>query len=93
MDCTATLCYEVARPKKSPAKIDKGPIQDPAEGLKIQGGTSNDLVHGLRTPNEAFFHQNPKPLGLGRQFGQVNFGAFRVFSADLSAAILEHLSL
>ena len=49
MDCTATLCYEVARPKKSPAKIDKGPIQDPAEGLKIQGGASNDLVHGLRT--------------------------------------------
>ena len=22
--------------------------------------------HGLRTPNEAFFHQNPKLLGLGR---------------------------
>ena len=37
MDYIATLCYEVARPKKSPAKIDKGPIQDPAEGLKIQG--------------------------------------------------------
>ena len=36
VDCIATLCYEVARPKKSPAKIDKGPIQDPAEGLKIQ---------------------------------------------------------
>ena len=38
VDCIATLCYEVARPKKSPAKIDKGPIQEPAEGLKIQGG-------------------------------------------------------
>ena len=43
------------------------------------------LRHGLRTPNEAFFHQNPKLLGLDRQFGQVNFGAFSVFSANLSA--------
>ena len=41
--------------------------------------------HGLRTPNEAFFHRNPKLLGLGRQFGQISFG---VFSADLSATIL-----
>ena len=46
------------------------------------------LNHGLRTPNEAFFHRNPKLLGLGRQFGQINFGAFGVFSADLSAPIL-----
>ena len=23
-------------------------------------------VHGLRTPNEAFFHRDPKHLGLGR---------------------------
>ena len=44
--------------------------------------------HGLRTPNEAFFHRNPKLLGLGRQIGQINFGAFRVFSANLSAPIL-----
>ena len=44
--------------------------------------------HGLRTPNEAFFHQNPKLLGLGRQFGQINFGAFAVFSNNLSAPIL-----
>ena len=29
---------------------------------------NNPLVHGLRTPNEAFFHQNPKLLGLVRQF-------------------------
>ena len=46
------------------------------------------LYHELRTPNEAFFHQNPKLLGLGRQIGQVHFGAFWVFSADLSAPIL-----
>ena len=38
--------------------------------------------HRLRTPNEAFFHRNPKLLGLGRQFEQVNFGAFGVFSAN-----------
>ena len=49
---------------------------------------NNPLVHGLRTPNEAFFHQNPKLLGLGRQFGQINFVAFGVFSADLSPSIL-----
>ena len=30
-------------------------------------------------PDEAFFHQNPKLLGLGRQFGQINVWAFRVF--------------
>ena len=45
-------------------------------------------THGLRTPNEAFFHRNPKLLGLGRQLVQINFGAFGVFSADLSAPIL-----
>ena len=44
--------------------------------------------HGLRMPNEAFFHQNPKLLGLDRQFGQINFGTFGVLSADLSAPIL-----
>ena len=38
-----------------------------------------DLGHRLRTPNL---------LGLGRQFWQINFGAFGVFSADLSAPIL-----
>ena len=37
-----------------------------------------------------FFHQNPKRLGLGRQFGQISFGAFGVFSADFSAPIREH---
>ena len=48
----------------------------------------NHTQHGLRTPNEAFFHQNPKLLGLGRQIGQINFGAFGVFSNNLSAPIL-----
>ena len=41
----------------------------------------------LRTTNEAFFHKNPKLLGLGRQFGQMNFGAFGALLADLSAPI------
>ena len=31
------------------------------------------LYHGLRTPNEAFFHWNPELLGLGRQIGQTNW--------------------
>ena len=43
--------------------------------------------NGLRTPNEAFFQRNPKLLGLGRQFGQINFG---VFLGNLSAPILVH---
>ena len=44
--------------------------------------------HGLQMPNEAFFHWNPELLGLGRQIGQINSGAFEVFSAKLSAPIL-----
>ena len=39
-------------------------------------------------PMKPFFHRNPKLLGFGRQFGQINFGAFEVFSANLSAPIL-----
>ena len=31
--------------------------------------TSHPQTHELQTPNEAFFHQNPKLLGLGKQFG------------------------
>ena len=40
-------------------------------------------MHGLRSHNEAFFHRDPKLLGLGRQLGQINFGAFGIFLADL----------
>ena len=43
---------------------------------------------GLQTPNEAFFHRNPKLLGLVRQFGQINFGPFGIFWANLSASIM-----
>ena len=46
------------------------------------------IKHGPRTPNQAFFHWNTKHLGLATQFGQIHFGAFEVFSADLSAPIL-----
>ena len=35
-----------------------------------------ELNHRLWTPNEAFFHRNPKFLCLGRQFELINFGAF-----------------
>ena len=44
--------------------------------------------HGLRTPNKAFFHWNLELLGLSRQIGQINSGAFGVFLAKLSALIL-----
>ena len=43
------------------------------------------LSHGLRTPNEACFHRNPKLLFV---IGQMNSGAFGVFSAKSSAPIL-----
>ena len=56
--------------------------------LKIFMHIMYPLAHGPWTPNEALFHHNPKLLGLSRQFGQINFGAFGVFSADLSAPIL-----
>jgi hypothetical protein len=46
------------------------------------------VVHGLRTPNEAFFHLNPDLFGFGRQIGQMNSRTFGVFSADLSVPIL-----
>ena len=46
------------------------------------------LAHRLRTPNEAFFHRNPKLQGLGRQFGLINSGAFEVLSANLSSPVL-----
>jgi hypothetical protein len=51
----------------------------------IKESSNYAFNHGLRMPNEAFFHQNPKLLSLGRQFGPISFG---VFSADLSAPIL-----
>ena len=38
-------------------------------------------------PLKPFFHRN-QILGLGRQFGKINFGAFGVLSNDLSAPIL-----
>ena len=49
---------------------------------------NNGARYGLRTPNETFFNRNPKLLGLGRLFGQINFGAFGVFLAEISARIL-----
>ena len=47
-----------------------------------------DSNHGLRMPNEAFFHWNSKLLGLGRQIGLIQFGAFGVILANLSAPFL-----
>ena len=39
-------------------------------------------------PMKPFFHWNTELLGLGRQIGQINSGAFWVLSAKLSAPIL-----
>ena len=44
-------------------------------------------LHGLRVPNEAFFHFNPKVLGLSRQIGQIDSWEFGAFWADLSTPI------
>ena len=55
------------------AQIDRGLL------MNFVAHTYN---HGLRMPNKAFFQQNHKLLGLGRQFGQIDFGAFGVFSAN-----------
>ena len=49
--------------------------------------------HVLRTPNEPFFIKKPKLSGLDRKFGQINFCAFGLFSANLSAPILYSKSL
>ena len=62
---------------------------------KIKEFSLNSLLgsyHGLWLPNKAFFHRNSKHLGLGRQFGQINFEAFGVFLANLSAPILVQCS-
>ena len=42
-----------------------------------QSLASDAFSHKLRTPNEAFIHQNPNFLGLGRQIWQLSFGAYR----------------
>ena len=49
---------------------------------------SHHPKHRLRTPKKPFFHRDSKLLGLGRQFGKINFEAFGVFLSDLSATIL-----
>ena len=42
--------------------------------------------------NEAFFYRNNKLFGLGRQFGQINVGAFVVLSVNLSATVVHTVS-
>ena len=49
---------------------------------------SNVEATDYERPIQPFIHKNPKVLGLGRHFGQINYAAFGVFSADLSAPIL-----
>ena len=40
-----------------------------------------------RCPMKLFVYRNSKLLGLGRQFEQINFGAFGVFSADFDLGL------
>ena len=49
---------------------------------------SNVEATDYERPIQPFIHKNPKVLGLGRHFGQINYAAFGVFLADLSAPIL-----
>ena len=49
----------------------------------------NSCIHGLRMPNEAFFHWNPELLGWGRQIGQINSEALGVFSVELDMDFLK----
>ena len=44
-------------------EVENSPV---SRGLGKKNCFQKVLTHGLRTPNEAFFHQNPKFLGLGR---------------------------
>ena len=39
-------------------------------------------IHGLQTPDKAFFQWYPKFLGLSKQIGLINFWAFVVFSCQ-----------
>ena len=60
-------------------------------GIAIGLGTENVLSFNMLeitdygSPMKPFFIE---VLGLGKQIGQINFVAFGVFSADLSAHIL-----
>ena len=49
------------------------------------------IRHGLQTPNEAFFHWNPKLLGVGRQNGQINSWTFGVFWPDCQHSLFLRL--
>ena len=37
-------------------------------------GSVHSFVHGLRMPNEVFFHKNPKLLGISVSFITTHFG-------------------
>ena len=58
----------------------------------ILGSIKYTFKHRLRTPNEAFFHRNPKLLGLDRQIEQMNFRAFGIFSENLSINQIKFLN-
>jgi hypothetical protein len=57
------------------------------QGMQPAKNQNQNYKQGLQTPDEAFFHRNPTLFGLGRQIWRINFGAFGVFSANLSEPI------
>ena len=60
-------------------------------GLLIWPNYFYQCYHGLQTPNEAFFHWNPKLLGVGRQNGQINSWTFGVFWPDCQHSLFLRL--
>ena len=71
--------------------LNRGPAVDGgrafSRAVSTEKRTLKKVLLRPRTPKEAFFHQNTKLSGLGRQFGWISFGAYGVFSANLSAPI------
>ena len=81
-----TLCPQQTEEKNLKNTPD-GPQYNPSSLPTLTNSmplmTKNpDFATLLRTPNESFFHRNPKLLGLGKQSHQMNFGAFLAILSD-----------
>ena len=63
-------------------------LKEERKAVQNQKLLAVNCKHGLRTPNEVFFHWNTELLGLSRQIEPINSGVFGVFSGKISALIL-----
>ena len=79
------LLYSTCQPIKVSSEWNAGKYAIFQGEMEFKNSGKQIWAHRLRTPNEAFIHWNPELLGLGKQIGQINSGAFGVFSAELSA--------